>query len=93
VVFYWYKLPELLVRHQLEQMMSEQDLGLVEEVHFTVGGDHGGGRFWITLKVMFCLSSKAAISRLFQIASVEYSKDSTPILQSKVPDPIGETLG
>jgi hypothetical protein len=45
VVRYWYKPPDLLLRHQLEHMISEKDLGLVEEVHCTVGGDHGGGKF------------------------------------------------
>jgi hypothetical protein len=41
---------------------------------------------------LFRLSSKATISRLFQIASVEHSKDVTSILKSTVLDPIGESL-
>jgi hypothetical protein len=89
---YWYKPPDLLVQHQLEHMISEKDLVLVEEVHCTVGGDHGGGKFQMTLKVLFCLSSKANISRLFQIASVKFSKDVTSLLKSTALDPIGESL-
>jgi hypothetical protein len=46
----------------------------------------------MTLKVLFCFSSKVTISRLFRIASVEYSKDSTSVLKSTVLDPIGESL-
>jgi hypothetical protein len=57
-----------------------------------VGGGHGGGKFRMTLKVLFRLSSKATISRLFQTASVEYSKDITSILKSTVLDPIGESF-
>jgi hypothetical protein len=73
-------------------MITAQDLTEVQNVHFTVGGDHGGGKFRMTLKVLFRFSSKATISRLYQIASVEYSKDSTPVLKSTVLDPIGESL-
>ena len=92
VVRYWYKPPDLLLCHQLEHMISEKDLGLVEEVHCTVGGDNGDGKFQMTLKVLYLLSTKAIISRLFQIASVEHSKDVTSILKSTVLDPIGESF-
>jgi hypothetical protein len=92
VVRYWYKPHDLLLHHQLKHMVSEKHLGLVEEVHCTVGGDNGDGKFQMTLKVLYLLSTKAIISRLFQIASVKYSKDVTSILKSTVLDPIGESL-
>lgn len=92
MVRFWYKNPDKLIRHQIKEIISAQDLTEVQSVHFTVGGDHGGGKFRMTLKVLFCFSSKVTISRLFQIASVEYSKDSTSVLKSTVLDPIGESL-
>jgi hypothetical protein len=91
LVRYWCKNPDELVQHQIKEMINAQDLTEVQSVHFTVGGDHGGRKFRMTLKVLFCFSSKATISRLFQIASVECSKNSTPVLKSIVLDPIGES--
>ncbi len=93
MIHYWCKNPDELVRHQIKQkMITAQDLTEVQSVHFTVGGDHRGGKFRMTRKALFCISSKATIPRIFQIASFEYSKDSTPVLKSTVLDPIGESL-
>ena len=46
----------------------------------------------MTFKILFVFSSKPSISRLYQIASVEHSKDDTNILKETVLDPIGEGL-
>jgi hypothetical protein len=50
-------------------------------VNFTVGGNHGGGKFRMK-----------SISRLYQIASVEHSNDETEILKATVLQPIGDGL-
>jgi hypothetical protein len=57
-----------------------------------VGGDHGGGKFRMTFKILLKFSSKASISSLYQNASVEHSKVETAILKETVLDPIGEGL-
>jgi hypothetical protein len=56
-----------------------------------VGGDHGGGKFRMSLKLNFRFSD-TTISHLFQIASVSYSKDDMQILKKVVIDPIGNGL-
>ena len=59
---------------------------------FTVGGDHGGGKFRMTFKILFIFPSKPTISRLYQIGSVEFSKDDTKILKDTILDRVGEGL-
>jgi hypothetical protein len=91
LVRFWFKSPDELARQQIQQMITDQDLSEVQSVHFTVVGDHGRGKFRMTLKFCFTFPWNL-LFRLFQIACVEYSKDSTLVLKSTVLDPIGESL-
>jgi hypothetical protein len=58
----------------------------------TIGGDHGGGKFCMTLKVLFCFEHNPSISFLFQIGSVSHSKDDLIILSSTILQPNGEGI-
>ncbi len=57
-----------------------------------IGGDHGGGKFHMSMKVSFQLVEKKIHSYWMQIASMSFSKDNTEILKETVLDPIGEGL-
>jgi hypothetical protein len=45
VIPYWYKSPDELIKNQINEISKEEDLEGLESVKFTVGGDHGGGKF------------------------------------------------
>ncbi len=45
VVSYWWKQPDLLLMHQLNEMVSLEDLDMLSHVDICIGGDHGVGRF------------------------------------------------
>jgi hypothetical protein len=92
VVSYWYKLPDELIKSQINEIVSEEDLEGLERVNFTVGGDHRGGKFRMAFKIILAFSSKKSITRLYQISSVEHSKDDTEILTETVLQPIGDGL-
>ena len=62
------------------------------KVDIIIGGDHGGGKFRMSMKVNFCLAGKKTHSYLTQIASVSFSKDKLEILKDTVLDPIGVGL-
>jgi hypothetical protein len=90
-VHYWYKRPDELMK-QLERIISAEQIDGLKRVDFTLGGDHGGGKFRVTLKLLLRFHSKKTFSRLFQIASVSHSKDDISILKTTVLNPIGEGL-
>ncbi len=90
IITYRYKLPDELVQHQLKMIVQAEQLRGLKRVDFSIVGDHGGGKFCMTLKVLFRFENSNTISKLFQIVSVSYSKDETEILQSTVIDLIGE---
>ena len=92
IITYWYKAPDELLKHQLKYMVTPHQLVELNRVDLTIGGDHGGGKFRMTLKILFRFQSNPTISRLFQIASVSHSKDEHSILCATVLDPIGESL-
>ena len=92
VIQFWYKSPDLLLQSQLSKMIDVSKLRDVRQVDLIVGGDHGGGKFRMTLKVNFCLADKSTVSVLTQIASVSFLKDDTEILKATVLDPIGRGL-
>jgi hypothetical protein len=81
VIPYWYKSPDELIKNQINEIEKEEDLEGLESVKFTVGGNHGCGKVWMTFKILLKFSSKATISRLYQITSVEHSKDETTIFR------------
>jgi hypothetical protein len=45
VILYWYKLPNELIKYQINENTSEDNFSGLERVNFTVGGDHCGGKF------------------------------------------------
>jgi len=45
IVYYWYKLPDALLKHQINEIVSAADLEGLQQVDIATGGDHGGGRF------------------------------------------------
>jgi hypothetical protein len=92
VVPFWYKRPDLLLQSQLSKMIDTSKLGNVRQVDLIVGGDHGGGKFRMTLKVNFRMEDKSTVSVLIQLASVSFSKDDTEILKATVLEPIGRGL-
>jgi hypothetical protein len=92
VILFWYKRPDLLLQHQLKSMIDAEKLKLLQQLDIVTGGDHGGGKFRMTMKVNFRLSDKATVSYLTQIASISYSKDDTEILKLTVLKPTGEGL-
>jgi len=93
MVDYWYKLPHELIKHQINTMVKcHSDLDGLIHVDICVGGDHGGGKFRMSLKVLFRFHGKESISRLYQIASVSHPKDDSQLLNETVLKPIGESL-
>jgi len=89
IIDFWYKEPDKMLQHQINNIIKKQQLGQLTHIDLSVGGDHGGGKFWMTFKILFRFNEQATVSRLFQIASVSHSKDETDILQTTVLDPIG----
>ncbi len=65
---------------------------MLEQLDIVIGGDHGGGKFRMMMKVNFCLLEKKTVSFLTQIASVSFSKDDTEILKDTVLKPVGVGL-
>jgi hypothetical protein len=45
IVYYWYKLLDALLKHQINEFVSAADLEGLHQVDIATGGDHGGGRF------------------------------------------------
>jgi len=93
IVDFWYKEPDKMLQNQINNIIKKEQLQGITRVDLTVGGDHGGGKFRMTLKILFRFQdSSATISRLFQVANVSHSKDETRILKTTVLDPIGDSL-
>jgi hypothetical protein len=53
IVSYWWKRPDELLQHQINDIISLQDIAGLQSVDIVTGGDHGGGRFRMLLKVLF----------------------------------------
>jgi len=92
VIPFWYKSPDEVLQKQLPHMIDESKLKDLRKVDIVVGGDHGGGKFRMTLKVNFRLEDNSTVSYLTQVASVSFSKDETKILKETVLNPIGRGL-
>jgi hypothetical protein len=88
----WYKRPDAYLQNSFKQMINDSLLKDVTGVDVVIGGDHGGGKFHMTMKVNFHLPGKQTVSYLTQIESLSYSKDKTEILRETVLDTIGECL-
>jgi len=92
IIPYWYKRPDQYLQERLTDMIDPALIRDLVRVDIVIGGDHGGGKFRMTMKVNFRLPNKETISYLTQIASVSFSKDNIEILKETVLDPIGEGL-
>ena len=92
IIPFWYKEPHLLLQHQVNVIIKPEDLGDLKRVDLAVGGDSGGGFFRTMLKDLFRFNSKQSTSRIFQIASVSYSKDDIEVFKKTVLDAIGNSL-
>jgi hypothetical protein len=85
VVSYWWKQPDLLLKHQLNQMVNLADLDGLQHVDISLGGDHRVGRFRVLLKVLFRFSNgKPSITKRFEIANESHSSDDIDILNKTV---------
>jgi hypothetical protein len=47
----------------------------LQQVDIATGGDHGGRRFHMGLKVLLRFANKEPITRIFEIANVSHSSD------------------
>jgi hypothetical protein len=84
IVSYWRKKPDLFLQHQLKQIVNPEDLHGLQRVDICTGGDHGGGRFRMLLKILFHFLDKPPIVRLFEIANVLHSQDDIDLLNRTV---------
>jgi hypothetical protein len=75
VVDYWFKEPDKLIQNQIDVVINASQLEGLKQVDFCIGGDHGGGKFRMFLKVLFCFDAKKTASYLYQIASVSHFAD------------------
>ncbi len=89
---FWFKRPDLYLQSQFNDMIDHSLLKDLIRVDVIIGGDHGGSKFRMMMKVNFRLPGKKTVSYLTQIARVSYSKDNTEILRDTVLDLIGEGL-
>jgi hypothetical protein len=93
IIDFWFQEPDVLLKHQITKYNKTRGASMVmTSIDVTVEGGHVGGKFWMTLKILFRFHEASGISKLFQIASVSHSKDDTKILHSTVLHPIGESL-
>jgi hypothetical protein len=53
VIPYWYKDPEQLIKHQISHIVPVNKLSSLTMLDIAVGGDHGGGKFRMSLKLNF----------------------------------------
>ena len=44
-IFYWWKPPDDMLRHEINNMLNENNVTELISVDFSTGGDHGKGRF------------------------------------------------
>jgi hypothetical protein len=58
-------------------MINDKELKGLQWVDLCAGRDHGGGKFWMSLKVIFWFDSKKTISQLHQVGSVSHSPTDT----------------
>ncbi len=53
IIPYWYKPPDKLIEHQFKAIILADQLFCLKRMDFTIGGNHGGGKFCMTLKILF----------------------------------------
>jgi hypothetical protein len=50
---FWYKRPDIFLQKQLKNMIDLSLLPQLIKVDIIIGGDHGGGKFHMSMKVNF----------------------------------------
>lgn len=80
IISYCWKKPDILLQHQIKQMVNPEDLHGLQRVDICTGGDHEGGRFRMLFWFFFHFMDKSPITRLFEIANVFHSQDDVGIL-------------
>jgi len=53
IVELWFKEPDKLIQHQINIMIKDEELDGLQRVDLYIGGDHGGGKVQMSLKVLF----------------------------------------
>ncbi len=84
IINFRYKLPDKLLVHQINEIVTFSDLEGLKYVEIVTGGDHGGGRFRMGLKLLFRFTQKETISKMFEIANVSNSSDDIEIINKTV---------
>jgi hypothetical protein len=93
IVPFWRKRPDELLQHQINYVFQLEDFEGLVSVDIATGGDHGGGRFRMLLKLLLQFGeNKSAVKKLFEIANVDHSKDDTTVLKDTVLNKIVEGL-
>jgi hypothetical protein len=88
IVDFWYKSPDLLLKHQINELISATDVDGIERVDIATGGNHGGGRFWMALKLLIQFAGKPTISIMFEIANALHSSNDIEVMKDTVLDKI-----
>jgi hypothetical protein len=91
-VDFWLKEPGKFIHHQVNEIINDKELKGLKWVDLCAGGDHGGGKFWISLKGLFWFDSKKTISEIHQVGSVSHSATDTKLLNNTVLKSIGSSL-
>ncbi len=92
IVSHWWKRPDELLQQKINDTISLQELKGLQSVDIVTGSDHGGGRFWKCLKVLFQFDWNHSIKKPLEIANVQHSKDDIDILNQTVLEKIFEGL-
>jgi len=58
IIPYWYKLPNELIKDQINEIVSAENLVGLERVNFIVGSNHGRGNYRMMFKFLVVLLSK-----------------------------------
>jgi hypothetical protein len=68
----------------MKNMVDPEKLKFLKQLGIVIGGNHGCGKFRMTLKVNFWFPDKETVPYLTQIASASFSKDDTESLKDTV---------
>jgi hypothetical protein len=81
-IFYWWKPPDDLLNHEINNLLNEDNVSKLVSVDFSTGGDHGKGRFRQIITLVLRFEDKSdTITRRYVIGEIDSGKDSTKILK------------
>jgi hypothetical protein len=55
VIPFWYKQPDQFLQDQLKSMLHPEKSNVLKQLDMVIGGDQGGGKFRMAMKVNFRL--------------------------------------